>query len=156
MLGDYQQLRVVGAHLLRCVHNGAALGGNTANNDAIFFKVALAPQISSQREYGSDWQRLRGFDAQGQLEVSNTGPDNLIVSSVTHSFGSPDISLVSGPTFPVNISPDANFDFAFACTPTTSGAKTATFTIVSNDPAKPDTTFTVTCNTDPLLSVPGS
>ena len=158
VLGDYQQLRVVGATFFGAfTGNGAALGGNTANNDAIFFKVALAPQINLNESTVPIGNVCEGSTAQGQLEVSNTGPDNLIVSSVTHSFGSPDISLVSGPTFPVNISPDANFDFAFACTPTTSGAKTATFTIVSNDPAKPDTTFTVTCNTDPLsLSVPGS
>ena len=45
--------------------------------------------------------------------MSDTGADNLLINSITRTSGSADISLAAGPTFPVNISPDANFNFTF-------------------------------------------
>ncbi|HYL58480.1 MAG TPA: hypothetical protein VEU51_06385, partial [Candidatus Acidoferrales bacterium] len=156
VLGDYQQLKVVndppsgaansGATFYGVfTGNGAALGGNTANNDAIFFKVTLAPQINLNTNPVAIGPVCRHLTGSGQLEVSDTGTDELIVTSVARTSGSTDISLVPGPSFPVNISPDAHFDFTFLCSPTTVGAKSATFTIASNDPASPNTPVNVTC-----------
>ena len=89
--------------------------------------------------------------------MSDTGADNLLVNSITKTSGSADISLAAGPSFPVNISPDANFGFTFDCTPTTVGAKTATFNIATNDPANPNTALTVTCTTSSgTINVTGS
>ncbi len=156
VLGDYQQLKVVndlppanaGATFYGVfTGNGAALGDATANNDAIFFKVTLAPQINLNPNPVAIGDVCEGSTGQAQLDVSDTGADNLLISSVTRTSGSADISLAAGPTFPVNISPDANFNFTFACKPTSVGAKTATFTIASNDPANPNTVVTATCNT---------
>ncbi len=156
VLGDYQELKVVndlppanaGATFYGVfTGNGAALGDATANNDAIFFKVTLAPQINLNPNPVAIGNVCEGSTGQAQLEVSDTGADNLLISSITRTSGSSDISLAAGPTFPVNISPNANFDFTFACKPTSFGAKTATFTIASNDPANPNTAVTATCNT---------
>jgi hypothetical protein len=146
VLGDYQQLKVVGGTFYGAVTgNGAALGGPTANNDAIFFKVTLAPQINlniNPVDIGPVCLRSTGSK---ELQVSNTGPKDLLVTSITRTSGSTDISLASGPIFPVDISPDAHFDFTFLCSPTTVGVKTATFTIASNDPTNPNTLVTTTC-----------
>jgi HYDIN/CFA65/VesB-like, Ig-like domain len=156
VLGDYQQLKVVndlpnanaGATFYGVfTGNGAALGDPTAGNQAIFFKVTLAPQINLNPNPLAIGPVCEGSTGVGQLEVSDTGADNLLVSSITKTSGSADISLAAGPSFPVNISPDANFNFTFDCTPTAFGAKSATFNIASNDPASPNTAVTVTCNT---------
>ena len=157
VLGDYQQLKVVNNPLPPAnagatfygvfTGNGAALGDPTANNDAIFFKTTLAPQINLNSNPISIGNVCLGSTGQAQLEVSDTGADNLSITSITQTSGSTDISLAAGPTFPVNISPDANFNFAFSCTPTSVGSKTATFSIASNDPVNPTTVVTATCNT---------
>jgi hypothetical protein len=155
-LGDYQQLKVVndpppanaGATFYGVfTGNGAALGDPVASNQAIFFKVTLAPQINLSQNALAIGNVCKGSTGQAELDVSDTGADNLIISSVTRTSGSTDISLATGPTFPVNISPDANFPFTFTCTPTTFLNKTATFKIASNDPANPKTPVTVTCTT---------
>lgn len=156
VLGDYQQLKVVndpppanaGATFYGAfTGNGAALGNPIANNDTIFFKVTLAPQINLNPNPLAIGPVCKGSTGVGQLEVADTGADNLLISNITRTSGSTDISLASGPSFPVNISPDANFNFTFNCTPTTVGAKSATFNIASNDPASPNTSVTVTCST---------
>lgn len=156
VLGDYQQLKVVndpppanaGATFYGVfTGNGAALGNPVANNDAIFFKVALSPQINLNPNPVSIGNVCKGSTGSAQLEVADTGADNLLISSISRISGSTDISLATGPTFPVNISPDANFNFTFTCTPTTFLPKTATFNIASNDPANPLTPVIVTCTT---------
>jgi hypothetical protein len=165
-LGDYQQLKVVndlpnanaGATFYGVfTGNGAALGDPIAGNQAIFFKVTLAPQINLNPNPLSIGNVCEGSTGSAQLEVSDTGADNLLISSITRTSGSTDISLATGPTFPVNISPDANFNFTFSCTPTSFGAKSATFNIASNDPASPSTALTVTCNVaSGMIDVTGS
>jgi len=166
VLGDYQQLKVVndlplanaGATFYGVfTGNGAALGDPVSSNQAIFFKVTLAPQINLNPNPLSIGNVCEGSTGSAQLEVSDTGADNLLISSITRSWGSTDISLATGPTFPVNISPDANFNFTFACTPTSFGAKSATFNIASNDPVSPSTPLTVTCNVaSGMIDVTGS
>ena len=156
VLGDYQQMKAVndpppstaGATFYGVfTGNGAALGNPVANNDAIFFKVVAAPQINLNPNPLVIGNVCKGSTGTGELDVSNTGSDNLLISSIARTSGSTDISLAAGPTFPVNISPDASFSFSFNCTPTTFLAKTATFTIASNDPATPAKTVDVTCTT---------
>ncbi len=156
VLGDYQQLKVVNdlpnANASSTFYgvftgNGAALGDPTASDQAIFFKVTLAPQINLNQNPVAIGPVCEGSTAQAQLEVADTGADNLLVNSITRTGGSTDISLAAGPTFPVNISPDANFNFTFSCTPTSVGLKTATFNIASNDPTTPNDVVTVMCNT---------
>ncbi len=168
VLGDYQELKVVndppaGANNSGATFygvftgNGAALGGPTSNNDAIFFKVTLAPQINLNPNPIAIGPVCEGSTGVGQLQVSDTGADPLLVYSITKTLGSADISLAAGPSYPVNISPDANFGFTFDCTPTTVGAKTATFNIATNDPANPNTAVTVTCSTaSGAINVTGS
>ena len=155
VLGDYQQLKVVNdlppANAGSTFYgiftgNGAALGDPVANNDAIFFKVTLAPQINLSPNPLAIGPVCKGSTGTGKVEVADTGADNLLVNAITRTSGSTDISLAAGPSFPVNISPDANFNFTFNCTPTTVGAKSATFNIASNDPASPNTPVTVTCS----------
>lgn len=77
------------------------------------------------------------------LNVCNTSPGNLIVSSLTSS--NPEF-VVSAPSggFPVTISHDFCFPFEVAFTPTSPGTRTTSFTITSNDPNVP------------TLTVPGS
>lgn len=110
-------------------------------------QAALAPQINLSPNPVAIGYVCKGSTCVGQLEVSDTGADKMPISSITKTSGSADVSLASGPTFPVNVSPDANFIFTFDCTPTTFGAKSATFNIASNDPANPNTAVTVMCNT---------
>ena len=156
VLGDYQQLKVVndpppataGATFYGVfTGNGAALGEAVADNDAIFFKVTLAPQINLNPNPVVIGNVCKGSTGSAELDVSNTGADNLIISSVTKTGGGPEITLAGGPTFPVNISADASFSFNFNCTPTTFLSKSTPFTIASNDPANPLDVVNVTCTT---------
>lgn len=150
VLGDFQQLKTVNGTEAGATFygsftgNGAALGDATANNDAIFFKVALAPQINITPPPALG-ESCSGNTLDGTLQVADTGADELVISSITCA-GSPDISIASGPTFPVTISPDASFDFTVQCVPQSFGSKSATCTINSNDPANPAATFTATCD----------
>jgi HYDIN/CFA65/VesB-like, Ig-like domain len=151
VLGDYQQLKTVGGTQAGGTFygvftgNGAALGRASASSDPIFFKVTLAPQLSVNPSLPIG-DVCRTDTGQAQLELSNTGADTLIVTGITRTSGSTDLSIVSTPSFPLNISPDAHYDFTVACAPTTLGSKTATFSIASNDPANPTTLVTATCN----------
>jgi len=167
VLGDYQQMKVVndpppsnaGSTFYGVfTGNGAALTPTeAANNDAIFFSVLAAPQINLNPNPVAIGPVCEGSTSQSQLEVADTGSDPLQITSITRTSGSTDITLATGPTFPVNISPDANFNFTFSCTPTTVGLKTANFNVASNDPANPNTTVTVTCSTaSGTLDVTGS
>ena len=153
VLGDYQQLKTVNGTQAGATFygvftgSGVPLGRSQANNDPIFFKVTLAPQININTNPVAFGDVCREDPPkQAQLEVANTGAENLVISSITRTSGSTDISFVTGPSFPVSISPDAHFDFALQCDTTTIGAKSATFTIVSNDPASPSTLVNATCN----------
>ena len=156
VLGDYQQLKAVndpqppnaGATFYGTfTGNGAALGDPIANNNAFFFKVVAAPQINLNPNPLVIGNVCKGSTGSAELDVSDTGADDLLISSITRASGSTDISLATGPTFPVNISPDGSFSFNFNCTPTTFLNKSATFTIASNDPATPAKPLTVTCTT---------
>jgi len=157
VLGDFQQLKVVndpppanagGTFYGVFTGNGAALNpSGPANNDAIFFKVVAAPQINLNPNPLAIGNVCKGSTGSAELDVSDTGADNLLISSIVKSGGGPEITLAGGPTFPVNISPDGSFSFNFDCTPTTFLSKSTPFTIASNDPANPLDVVTVTCTT---------
>jgi len=73
------------------------------------------------------------------LNVCNTGKADLEVNSITSSDSQ---FAVTTPTqgYPVVISPDFCFPFQVRFTPTSTGSKTATLTVTSNDPARPSVT----------------
>jgi HYDIN/CFA65/VesB family protein/ASPM-SPD-2-Hydin domain-containing protein len=75
------------------------------------------------------------------VNICNTGKLDLIVNSITGS--DPEFAVV-GVTFPLVISPDACFPVSVTFTPTSSGGKSATLTIASNDPVNPSVTVTAT------------
>ena len=156
VLGDYQRVKAVsnpasttaGATFYGVfTGNGAALGESVADNDAIFFKVVADPQINVNPNPLAIGPVCEGSTGTGELDVSNTAADTLTITGITKSSGSPDISLAPGPTFPVSVLPGASFSFSFNCTPTTFGAKSATFAIASNDSTTPSKAVTVNCST---------
>jgi hypothetical protein len=81
----------------------------------------------------------------GTLNVCNTSPGDLVVTSITSS--NPQFTIVPPSAgFPVRISHDFCFPFQVMFTPTSPGPKTATLTIASNDPNFPSVQVTVTAN----------
>lgn len=77
-----------------------------------------------------------GSTSSQTFNVCNTGKADLEVNSITSSNAQ---FVVTTPSsgFPVVISPDFCFPFQVKFTPTSTGAKTATLTIASNDPSTP-------------------
>jgi hypothetical protein len=84
------------------------------------------------------------FEA-NELSLFNTGSGDLIVSSVTRTAGSTDITVDPLPETPVFVGPDSHIDFTVRCTPTTTGLKTATITIETNDLEQPSFEIEYTC-----------
>jgi hypothetical protein len=75
------------------------------------------------------------------LEVCNTTPNtgpcaNLVVDSIESSNPEFEVTAPSS-DFPVLISPDFCFPFQVRFTPTSTGTKTTTLTVISNDPTNP-------------------
>ncbi|HEY4633995.1 MAG TPA: choice-of-anchor D domain-containing protein, partial [Candidatus Limnocylindrales bacterium] len=99
-------------------------------------------QVNAPTELGAVC--LGGFETE-TLTIFNTGSGDLIVSSVSRTAGSADITVDPLPTTPVFVSADAHIDFTVRCEPTTTGAKTATITIESNDTAQPTLDLVYTC-----------
>ena len=93
-----------------------------------------------------------------QLEISNTGTGELIVTSISRISGSSQISLGPvNPTLPAAISAGAHLDFNLRCEATTLGPHTAVFRIESTDPDQGTIDLTYTCNTPaPDVRVTGS
>ncbi len=81
-----------------------------------------------------------------QLELFNAGDAPLTVNSVTRVSGSTDITIASNPVTPLTIQPAGTVGFAVTCSPSGTGAKTATIRISSNDPDQPQIDVTATCN----------
>jgi len=97
-----------------------------------------------------------GASHAGTLNVCNTGKSDLIVAAITSS--NPKFSVtVPSSGYPVTISHDFCFPFQVAFNPAAAGPQSATLTIPSNDPAKPNTTVQVTGNgTEPDIRVTGA
>jgi hypothetical protein len=79
------------------------------------------------------------------LNVCNTGVDNLQVNSISSS-NTQFVVTTPSSGYPVVISPDFCFPFQVRFTPTSTGAKTTTLTIASNDPVNPSVTVQATGN----------
>ncbi|MBZ5657758.1 MAG: hypothetical protein LAO56_21040, partial [Acidobacteriia bacterium] len=105
------------------------------------FKKAPMPQVQvpSPPSFAA---ACLGSKQTAVLKVCDTGPGDLIVTSITSS--NPAFAVVppSG-GFPVVISHDFCFPFAVTFTPTGTGVQTTTLTIVSNDPSNPSLTVQV-------------
>jgi Abnormal spindle-like microcephaly-assoc'd, ASPM-SPD-2-Hydin/CARDB len=112
--------------------------------DAFFAQFLLSdvPQIQVPGDLAFGNACLAGTVRQ-TLEVCNTGNANLSVASITSS--DPQF-VVSTPSagYPVVVSPDFCFPFQVRLTPTSAGAKSATLTITSDDPAHPTITVAAT------------
>jgi photosystem II stability/assembly factor-like uncharacterized protein len=78
-----------------------------------------------------------GTTATKQCTMFNVGDDPLHVNSFTRVAGSPSFSIISGPPTPVTIAAGSHIDYTIQFAPTSSGDKTATFQINSDDPSQP-------------------
>ena len=68
------------------------------------------------------------------LQLFNVGTKDLHISAITLALGSSDFSLDPASAFPVTIAPGADVNVNITYRPSTNGAASATFQIVSNDP----------------------
>ena len=84
--------------------------------------------------------------------IYNDGSATLTVNSVTRSSGSTEFTYV-GPSTPFNIPWYGSQTVTVRFSPTSAGAKTAAFTVNSNDPSDPDITFNVSGNGVPTPQV---
>jgi hypothetical protein len=143
VLGDYMQMKAVG----NCFYgsftgNGAPFGRPFANHDPIFFSTCVGPTISVPGSVALG-DVCMGSTGSAELNVCNTGNSDLVVQTLTSS--NPEFSVAMPSSgYPVAISPDFCFPFEVQFTPTSTGAKTSTLTIVSNDPANPSVTAQAT------------
>jgi len=81
------------------------------------------------------------------VTVDNRGTCPLLVTSVASS--SPEFQVPSVLTFPMKVAPGDNIAVPFRFQPTSSGAKSATLTINTNDPASPAKLVSVTGEAPP-------
>jgi hypothetical protein len=153
ILGDYQQMKAVGATFYGVFSgNGAALGRSTADMDPIFFKATVGADISVNAPLAFG-DVCESSSTNSTIQIFNVGTQDLTVSKVAVTSGSTDISISSAsPGLPVVVSPNAEVDFTAVCKPTSFGSKAATVTIVSNDPEQGTINLTATCNAHPLRS----
>ncbi len=67
------------------------------------------------------------------LQLFNVGTKDLHISAISMASGSSDFSLDPVPVFPITIAPGAEVDVNIMYRPSTSGAPSASFRIVSDD-----------------------
>ena len=150
VLGDYMQMKAVG----NCFYgsftgNGApfgridAMGNPISNHDPIFFKTCTGPQLQVNQSVTVPDACIGGV-ATADLEICNAGLEPLILTAILPNNPAFSVTPKSG-NFPVNISPDACFTFEVNFSPADGddGPQNGTLTIVSNDPAVPETTVAV-------------
>lgn len=136
VLGDYMNMVNVG----NCFYgsftgNGAPFGRVDSNHDPIFFKTCLGPEITVPDEL-SFGDVCEGGAVTEELNVCNTGTENLVVQSIVPSGTEFD---VAGYKFPMTISPDACVPILITYTPDAGGAASEDLVIVSNDDDSPTT-----------------
>lgn len=157
VLGDYMQMKTVGRTFYGAyTGNGASFGRPIANHDPIFFKATVGPKIDTRitTDFGDV---CRGDSKTTQLQIFNTGIDDLIVTSVARISGSADISVSNGPILPAIVAPGSHIDFDITCAPTTVGPRSAVIRVESNDPDRPQIDITHTCDApEPDVRVTGS
>jgi hypothetical protein len=134
VLGDYMNMVNVG----NCFYgsftgNGAPFGRVDSNHDPIFFKTCLGPEITVPDEL-SFGDVCEGDAAVEELNVCNTGTENLVVQSIVPSGTE---FTVAGYTFPMTISPDSCVPILITYTPDDDGVANEDLVIVSNDDDSP-------------------
>jgi hypothetical protein len=157
VLGDYMQMKTVGRTFYGAyTGNGATFGRAVSNHDPIFFKASVGPKLDTR--VTSDFGDVcRGDSKTTQLQIFNTGIDDLIVYSVARVSGSTDITVGSGPLLPAVVAPGSHIDFDITCAPSSVGPRSAVIRITSNDPDRPSIDITHTCDApEPDVRVSGS
>jgi hypothetical protein len=147
VLGDYHQTKTVGRTFYGAfTANGASLGRPVANHDAIFFKLTVGPviQVQGATDFGNVCIGETKFE---QLNIFNSGTEDLIINSITRASGSSGISVEPTPSLPTTIAPGEHLSFTIRCRPTAYGSASAVIRISSNDPDNPQTDLTYTCTT---------
>lgn len=132
--GDYEGVTAAGDTFYG-VFTGQSIGRTTAQLDPIFFKVAIAPKIRVPASVAFA-DTCVGTTSSKTMQVCNDGCANLTISSITPSNPQFSVAPPAG-GFPVTIAPGACFDFTVRFTPTSSGAKSGSFSIASNDAGTP-------------------
>lgn len=92
-----------------------------------------------------------GTSAEKEISICNNGASNLNVTSVAFNPACADFTIVNNP-FPAIVSPDFCTPLTIRFTPTSSGPKSCTLVINSNDPDTPIVSKTVTADT-PVASI---
>ena len=106
---------------------------------------ACAPNIQVSADTHIGEICLADDSTTNELQVSNTGTGELIVSTVERVSGSTDITVEGIPVTPVILSAGSSINFGVTCAPTTEGDKTATIRVSSNDADSPQTDVIFTC-----------
>jgi uncharacterized repeat protein (TIGR01451 family) len=83
--------------------------------------------------------------ASANVTAANTGTLSLTVSAVSFSGMSGQFVLAAGPPPPVSVAPGASRTWQVRCQPTSSGLKTATFSITSDDPDESPLEVSLSC-----------
>ncbi|HZE88531.1 MAG TPA: choice-of-anchor D domain-containing protein [Verrucomicrobiae bacterium] len=105
--------------------------------------VCCAPQIQVPGSVSLD-DACVGSSTTATLNVCNTGMADLVIDpNITSSNAQFSVTAPSS-GYPVTISPDFCFPFQVRFTPTSTGAKSATLTIPSNDTVNPSVTVQAT------------
>lgn len=97
-----------------------------------FIITALATAIANNGNFGAV---CLGAFADELLTINNTADSPLSISSITSS--SLDFQAPSVLSYPLIVSPGGSIDVMIRFEPTSPGPKTATITLISNDPAGP-------------------
>jgi hypothetical protein len=81
------------------------------------------------------------------VTIDNRGTCPLLITGLTSS--SPEFQVPQVLTFPIKVAPGDNIAVPFRFQPTSAGAKTATLTVSTNDPAAPTKSVSVTGSVPP-------
>ena len=131
--------------------------GDTDSNPVEDFTISADCTSDVGTSVNTDFGQVCVGDSEDRhIEISNTGVGDLIIRSISKLSGSSDI-VVDPLPHPLIIIPSASQVVSARCTPTTCGAKTATFRIETNDPDQPQVDLTFTCVADsqpPILACP--
>jgi len=134
ILGDYQQMKAVGHFFYGAfTGNSAALGASgAATMGPVFFKSFAGGPLMTIPGDITFADTCVGATNFATLNVCNTGTEDLQVGPITSS--NPQFAVVNPSSgYPVTVSPDFCFPFRVRFSPTSTGAKQATFTLLSND-----------------------
>ncbi|MHA1821416.1 MAG: C10 family peptidase, partial [Promethearchaeota archaeon] len=86
-----------------------------------------------------------GSSVDKTTRIYNDGNGTLTINSIPRSSGSSDFTYI-GPSTPFDISPNSYRDITIRFSPSTSGSKSATFNVNSNDPDEGNVPFDVSGN----------